>query len=183
MTLIGRGEQRAFEAVYDRHGAVAYSLARRIVADSKVAEDVTQEAFLSVWRASHRYDQARGSVRTWILGIVRNRAIDALRRTTGDLPRLDRDDDLAIEQRAAPEETETEAIRRETARDVRGALAALPPEQAQVIELAYFGGFSHSEIGGMLDLPLGTVKGRMRLGLDKIRYALAEGFAHPEASR
>ena len=182
MTLVSRGESAAFESVYDRHGTAAYSLARRIVGDSKAAEDVTQEAFLSIWRASQRYDQTRGSLRGWILGIVRNRAIDVLRRTAGQAPRLDLDDELALEQRPAPDETEAEAIRRETARDVRGALATLPPEQATVIELAYFGGFSQSEIGGMLGIPLGTVKGRMRLGLEKIRYALAEGFAGQEAT-
>ena len=183
MTLIARQDAAAFEAVYDRHGTAAYSLAHRIVGEPKAAEDVTQEALLSLWRSAHRYDQARGSVRGWILGIVRNRAIDFLRRTAGNAPQLDRDDDFVLEQRAAPDETEAEAIRRETAGDVRGALATLPPEQARVIRLAYFGGFSHAEIGGMLDIPLGTVKGRMRLGLEKIRYALAEGFAEPEVSQ
>ena len=181
MTLIARKNAAAFEAVYDRHGTAAYSLARRIVGDSRAAEDVTQEAFISLWRSGHRYDQARGSVRGWILGIVRNRAIDFLRRTSGSAPQLNHDDELILEQRPAPDETEAEAIRRETASDVRGALATLPPEQASVIQLAYFGGFSHSEIGGMLDIPLGTVKGRMRLGLEKIRYALAEGFVGSEA--
>ena len=139
-----------------------------------MAEDVTQEAFLSLWRSGGRFDAARGSVRSWTLGIVRNRAIDALRRASGPAPKLDLDDDGVLEGQASGELTDAEAIRRETAQRVRGALGELPDEQSQVIGLAYFGGFSHSEIAEMLGMPLGTVKGRMRLGLEKIRTMLAE---------
>jgi RNA polymerase sigma-70 factor, ECF subfamily len=149
-----------------------------------VAEDVTQEAFLSVWRSGARFDPTRGSVRTWTLGIVRNRSIDALRRLAGSAPKLDLDDDGLLEAQPAGERTEGEAIRRETARTVRGALRDLPAEQSEVIGLAYFGGFSHSEIAEILGMPLGTVKGRMRLGLEKIRVSLAEGLGingSPEA--
>jgi len=175
MPHLARKDPAAFEVFYDRHGGAAYSLAHRIVGDPGKAEDVTQEAFLSIWRSKARYDPARGSVRAWTLGIVRNRAIDALRREGGHAPRLDFDDDAALEARPAPEQTEAEALRRETARQVRGALGALPTEQSRVIELAYFGGFTHSEISRMLGMPLGTVKGRMRLGLEKIRARFAEG--------
>jgi RNA polymerase sigma-70 factor (ECF subfamily) len=175
MPLMARKDAAAFEVYYDRHGGAAYSLAHRIVGDPQAAEDVTQEAFLSIWRSRARYDPTRGSVRAWTLGIVRNRAIDALRREGGRAPKLDLDDEAALEQKAAPERTEAEALRRETARQVRGALGALPTEQSQVIELAYFGGFTHSEIAKMLEMPLGTVKGRMRLGLEKIRARFAEG--------
>lgn len=176
MPLIGEKNPDAFEVFYDRHGGVAYSLAYRIVGERGAAEDVTQEAFLSIWRSGARYDAARGSVRTWMLGIVRNRAIDALRSKTGKAPKLDFDDDSILEHRPAAEQTESEALQRETAQEVRGALDDLPGEQAKVIQLAYFGGFSHSEIAGMLGVPLGTVKGRMRLGLEKIRGELAEGL-------
>ncbi|MGH2994179.1 MAG: sigma-70 family RNA polymerase sigma factor [Solirubrobacterales bacterium] len=174
MPLVARKDPAAFEVFYDRHGAAAYSLAHRIVGDPAAAEDVTQEAFLSIWRSKARYEPTRGSVRAWTLGIVRNRAIDALRREGGRAPKLDLDDEAVLERRPAPERTDAEALRRETARQVRGALGALPNEQSQVIELAYFGGFTHSEIAKMLGMPLGTVKGRMRLGLEKIRARFAE---------
>jgi RNA polymerase sigma-70 factor (ECF subfamily) len=99
-----------------------------------------------------------------------------LRREGGRAPKLDLDDEAALERKPAPERTEAEALRRETARQLRGALGGLPTEQSQVIELAYFGGFSHSEIASMLGMPLGTVKGRMRLGLEKIRARFAGGI-------
>ncbi len=177
MPLIGEKDADAFEVFYDRHGGVAFSLAYRIVGERGAAEDVVQEAFISIWRSGARYDAARGSVRSWMLGIVRNRGIDFLRSKAGRAPKLDFDDDSVLEHRPAKELTETEALRRETAREMRGALGELPGDQSKVIELAYFGGFSHSEIAAMLGVPLGTVKGRMRLGLEKIRGQLAEGLA------
>jgi len=177
MPLIGEKDPEAFEVFYDRHGGVAYSLAYRIVGEKAAAEDVTQEAFISIWKSGARFDRARGSVRSWMLSIVRNRAIDALRSRAGKAPKLTFDDDAALEQRPAEELTEEEAMRNETAGELRGALGELPGEQSKVIELAYFGGFSQSEISRMLGVPLGTVKGRMRLGLEKIRGELAEGLA------
>ena len=177
MGLVARRDQRAFEVIYDRHGGIAYSLAYRIVGDAGAAEDVTQEAFLSVWRNEAGYDAARGSVRSWLLGIVRNRAIDAVRRSSSArAPRLDLGATERLEEMPSPERTEVEVQRRAEAHSLRGALAELPEEQSQVIGLAYFGGFSHSEIAGMLGVPLGTVKGRMRLGLEKIRGELAGGL-------
>jgi RNA polymerase sigma-70 factor (ECF subfamily) len=177
MGLVARRDQRAFEVLYDRHGGIAYSLAYRIVGDAGKAEDVTQEAFLSVWRSETGYDAARGSVRSWLLGIVRNRAIDLLRRSSSArAPRLDLGAEERLAEVPAPDRTETEALRRDEARSIRGALAQLPEEQSQVIGLAYFGGFSQSEIASMLGTPLGTVKGRMRLGLEKVRSLLAEGI-------
>jgi RNA polymerase sigma-70 factor (ECF subfamily) len=176
MPLIGEKDSVAFGVFYDRHGGAAYSLAYRIVGNRSTAEDVTQEAFVSIWKSGARYDRARGSVRAWTLGIVRNRAIDALRREAGKAPKLDFDDEAILEQRPARERTEDEALRREAAAEVRGALKELPSDQSKVIQLAYFGGFSHSEIAEMLGMPLGTIKGRMRLGMEKIRNQLAEGF-------
>ena len=177
MPLIGAKDPEAFEVFYDRHGGVAYSLAYRIVGEKAAAEDVTQEAFISVWRSGARFDRARGSVRSWMLSIVRNRAIDMLRSRAGKAPKLTFDDDAVLEQRPAEELTDEEAMQRETAQELRGAVGSLPGEQAKVIELAYFGGFSQSEIAAMLGVPLGTVKGRMRLGMEKIRGELAEGLA------
>ncbi len=176
MPLIGDQDPEAFAVFYDRHGGAAFSLAYRIVGERAAAEDVTQEAFISIWRSGARYDRTRGSVRSWMLGIVRNRAIDLLRSKAGRAPKLDFDDDSILEQRPATELTEEEALRHETAEEVRGVIGGLPGEQSKVIELAYFGGFSHSEIAKMLGVPLGTVKGRMRLGLEKIRGELAEGL-------
>lgn len=177
MPLVGRKDPEAFEVLYDRHGGAAYSLAYRIVGEPATAEEVTQEAFISVWRSGERFDATRGSVRSWLLSVVRNRAIDFLRSRAGKAPKLDFDDEAVLEQRPATERTEEEALRRETASELRGALGKLPGEQSKVIELAYFGGFSHSEIAEILGLPMGTVKGRMRLGLEKIRGELAEGLA------
>ncbi|MFL5899214.1 MAG: RNA polymerase sigma factor [Solirubrobacterales bacterium] len=177
MPLVSGKDPEAFEVLYDRHGGAAYSLAYRIVGNRAAAEEVTQEAFISVWRSGARFDAARGSVRSWLLSVVRNRAIDFLRSKAGRAPKLDFDDAAVLEQRPAAERTEEEALRRETAGELRGALGKLPGEQSKVIELAYFGGFSHSEIAAILGLPMGTVKGRMRLGLEKIRGELAEGLA------
>jgi RNA polymerase sigma-70 factor, ECF subfamily len=176
--LMARGNARAFEVLYERHGAVAYSLAYRIVGTRGVAEDVTQEAFLSLWRSGARYDRSRGSVRTWVLGIVHHRAIDALRRATVHERRRS-DDETAAERAEASERTELEVARREESAAVRTAIETLPREQSRVIELAYFGGFTHTEIADMLDAPIGTVKGRMRLGLKKLHEQLSHGRVSP----
>jgi RNA polymerase sigma-70 factor (ECF subfamily) len=171
MQLLNRGEARAFEVVYDRHSGVAFSLAYRMVGLRATAEEVVQEAFLALWRSNARYDRTRGSVRTWILGIVHNRAIDALRRSMVHDRR--RASDEGLEERfEARERTEVEVARRDEAQEVRTALDTLPADQLRVIELAYFGGFTHAEIASMLEEPLGTVKGRMRLGLAKMRDQL-----------
>ncbi len=176
MHLVQKGDARAFELLYDRHGGAAFSLAYRMVGSRGAAEDISQEAFLSIWRSRLRYQADRGSVRTWVLGIVHHRAIDALRRNV--VHERKRVDAEGFEEREeAPERTELEAARREEAREVRDALKTLPAEQVKVIELAYFGGFTHTEIAEMLEMPIGTVKGRMRLGLEKLRRSLAEGFA------
>jgi RNA polymerase sigma-70 factor, ECF subfamily len=172
MQLVQSGDPRAFEVIYDRHGGAAFSLAYRMVGNRALAEDVVQEAMVSIWRSGGRYERARGSVRTWVLGIVHNRAIDALRRASVHSRR--RASDEGMEERfEARERTDVEAVRREEARSVRAALQALPSDQVKVIELAYYGGFTHTEIAGMLNTPVGTVKGRMRLGLEKMRSRLA----------
>jgi RNA polymerase sigma-70 factor (ECF subfamily) len=174
MQLIRRGDARAFEVIYERHSSAAFSLAYRMTGARGLAEDVAQDAFLSIWRSGARYERARGSVRTWVLGIVHHRAIDALRRSFVHDRR--RASDEGIEERFEAEvRTDSEVARRQEADAVRAALQTLPGEQVQVIELAYFGGFTHTEIADMLQMPVGTVKGRMRLGLEKLRNALRQG--------
>src|SRR5438045_9173185 len=111
MTLVDAKDSDAFAVVYDRHGGAAYSLAHRIVGEAGMAEDVTQEAFLSMWRSNARYDPARGSVRAWALGIVRNRAIDALRRSSRPAPKLDSDDEALLESPPAVGPPDAAAIR------------------------------------------------------------------------
>ena len=176
MHLVQSGDPRAFELLYDRHSAPAFSLAYRIAGDRVAAEDVTQEAFVSIWRSRLRYDPERGSVRTWLLGVVHHRAIDGLRRNQRHERHRASDEGLE-ERHEAAELTDVEAARREDARTVRRALEALPAEQTRVIELAYYGGFTTSQIADMLDAPLGTVKGRMRLGLEKLRHELGVAAA------
>lgn len=170
---VHNGDARAFEVIFDRHAGAAFSLAYRMCGRRAMAEDVVQESFLSLWRSGARYDRRRGSVRSWVLSVVHNRAIDAFRR---DLVRESRDvhDDSIVERMPARQLTDNEVERREDAREVRSALGELPPDQRQVIELAYFGGFTHTQIAKMLELPTGTVKGRMRLGLTKMRLALGD---------
>jgi len=173
MARVYAGDQRAFAVVFDRHCGVAFSLAYRMCGRRALAEEVVQEAFLSLWRSGARYDRARGSVRSWMLSVVHHRAIDVIRHESARAGR-DVHDDERTAALPARERTEVEAERRSDARLVHGALEELPAEQRQVIELAYFGGFSHSEIADLLGIPAGTVKGRMRLGMGKLRLSLAD---------
>lgn len=171
MELVHEGDARAFAVVFDRHGTAAFSLAYRMCGSQARAEEAVQEAFLSLWRSGTRYDRARGSVRSWVLSAVRSRAIDAFRREVlrqaQDVP-----DERLAEQIPSGEPIDAQVQRRDDARRVRCALRELPGDQRRVIELAYFGGFTHTEIAEMLGLAPGTVKGRMRLGLSKLRVSL-----------
>jgi RNA polymerase sigma-70 factor (ECF subfamily) len=176
MDLVREGDTRAFEIVFDRHGGVAFSLAYRMCGRRALAEDIVQEAFLSLWRTGARYDRTRGSVRSWVLSAVHNRAIDAFRRESIREGKTIADDGLS-ERIEEPMRTADEVERRDEASQIRSAMDTLPEEQRRVIELAYFGGFSHSEIAELLALPAGTVKGRMRLGLSKLRLAIDEPVA------
>ena len=177
MALVRQGDARAYEVIYDRHCDVAFSLAYRVCGSRAAAEEVVQEAFLALWRSGARYDRTRGSVRTWVLTIVHHRAIDLLRRNVNFDRRHTLDDSIA-EQVQAPERTDVEAARRDEAREIRAALEELPPDQSRVIELAFYGGYTHSEIAELLGAPIGTIKGRMRLGMEKMRTSLeASGVA------
>lgn len=178
MEMVRGGEPRAFEVLFDRHGGPAFSLAYRMCGSRARAEDIVQEAFLSLWRAGGRYDQSRGSVRTWVLSTVHNRAIDSFRRESLRAARPLEEGNVA-ERLASPELTEVEVERRAEADRVRTALHELPEEQRKVIELSYYGGFTHLQIAEMLTLPQGTVKGRMRLGLAKMRITLGEAGVLP----
>ena len=179
LALISRGDTRAFEIIYERHCRPAFSLAHRLCSDRATAEEITQDAFLALWRSARSYDAARGSCRTWILVIVRHRAIDALRREGRHARRRASDDGLE-ERVRAPQSTEGEVTRRDQGKEVQEALRELPAAQRRVIELAYFGGFSHAEIASLLGDPIGTIKGRMRLALTKLR-PLVDGIAPMDA--
>jgi RNA polymerase sigma-70 factor (ECF subfamily) len=171
MALVAGNDADAYEVVLERHADAAFSLAYRICGRRALAEDIVQDALLAVWRSGGRYDRTRGSVRTWTLGIVHNRAVDALRRS-GVHERRRASDEGIEETVEADQRTDTQAIENSTSLEIRGAIDGLPSEQRRVIELAYFGGFTHAEIASMLGAPIGTVKGRMRLGLHKLRDQL-----------
>ncbi len=159
--------------LYDRYGGIAYSLAYRVLGDRGLAEDVVQEAFLGIWRHAARFDPERGSLRAWLLTSTRNRAIDRL-RGRGAFERREADLDVAAGYPAAgpgsdPWREVSAGLEREA---VVSALGRLPAEQRQVVELAYFGGYTQLEISKMARVPLSTVKGRMRLALEKLHSYL-----------
>ena len=157
----------AFATLYDRHSRAAYSLAYRMMGEKQAAEDLVQDTFLQVWRAAGSYRPERRSVRTWLLSIIHHRGIDQLRSTASH--RRTQDRVKATSLTSQPSEAFAETWRNSQREQVRQALRVLSPEQRKVLELAYFSGYTHTEIAELLDLPLGTVKGRMRLGLKKIK--------------
>ncbi len=157
----------AFAALYDRHARAAYSLAYRMMGERQAAEDVVQDAFLKAWRAAGSYRAERASVRSWLLTVVHNRGIDQLRSAASRRRAQERLE--ASAPRSQPSEAFAESWHNSKRERVREALKTLPQEQLKVLELAYFSGYTHVEIAELLRLPLGTVKGRMRSGLTKIR--------------
>lgn len=178
ISLAQSEDAEAFAALYDRHSRSAYSLAYRMMGERQSAEDLVQDAFLKVWRSSGSYRADRGSVRTWVLSIVHNRGVDQLRSTASR--RRTQDRVLADAPKSQPSEAFTETWRNSQRDQVREAMKTLPAEQLKILELAYFSGYTHVEIAGLLDLPLGTVKGRMRLGLRKIKdYFDSQDMAVP----
>ena len=178
ISLAATSDAEAFAALYDRHARAAYSLAYRMMGEKQAAEDIAQDAFLKVWRSAESYRAERGSVRTWILSIVHNRAIDQLRSMASRRRMQDKVE--ASVPRSQPSEAFSEIWRNSQREQVREALGALPPEQLKILELAYFSGYTHVEIAELLGLPLGTIKGRMRLGLKKMRERFdSEGAAVP----
>ena len=171
LAAVGRRDEAAVAALYDRYGRLAFSLAYRILGDQGAAEDVVQDAFLSVWRRAASFQPGRGSVRTWLLSIVHHRAIDRLRGTPG---RARRDTALEEVDRVAALDDPWRDVELTLQRDVlKKGLATLPEEQRRTIELAYFGGYTQTEIAGAMGVPVGTVKGRMRIGMQKLRALLS----------
>ena len=167
ISLVVDGDARAFALLYDRHSRAAYSLARRLTKGRQAAEDLLQEAFIKVWRSAGGYRVGRGGVRTWILTIVRNRAIDHFRAQASRQRAWEKVEASALA--SGPNEAFAEtwlAFKRDLLRE---ALEDLPREQREVLVLRHLSGLTHAEMAERLCLPLGTVKGRLRLGLKKLR--------------
>ena len=172
MRQVAAGEIGGLETLYDRYHTMAYALALRITAETGLAEDVVQDSFLGVWRNAGRYTETKGSVRGWLLAIVRHRAIDAMRRQRAGVALGDEVDETLPAALTLPD-IWPEVAGRLDAQQVRRALTALPPAQREVIELAYFDGLTQREVAERTGAPLGTVKSRMRLGLVSMRQQLA----------
>ncbi len=172
MTRVASGDLCAFEAIYDRHRAVAYGLAVRVTGHSSTAEEVTQDAFMTLWRGARDYDATRASVRTWLLTLVRNKGIDSLRSQARHIRTVELDGAVA-ERLAAAERTDEQVTQIEESHHVRLLLGGLPAEQREVVELAYFYALTQNEIAAKVGIPLGTVKGRLRLALEKLRVSVA----------
>jgi RNA polymerase sigma-70 factor (ECF subfamily) len=169
VALVGRSDETALAELYDRFGRVAYGLALRIVRDPALAEDAVQEAFLSVWRSAGRFVAERAKASTWIMTLVHRRAVDLVRR---EEPR--RTEPLESAPQPALASTEDEAWLLLQRQRVQEALRRLPDQQREAIELAYYGGYTQSELADRLGQPLGTIKSRMFAGLSRLREILAE---------
>lgn len=170
MARVQNGDTDAFGQLYDRYAERALRIAAAICRDRSRAEDAVQEGFLAIWRSRDRYQPGAGSFRAWSMRIVKNRAIDSSRQLAAR-PQTQTSDLRADRPQADPDPTtpQDEALASGERRELLGLLRRLPAEQAEVIVLAFYGEMSHSEIAARLDLPPGTVKGRMRLGLEKLR--------------
>ncbi len=178
ISLVGQSDADAFATLYDRHSRPAYSLAYRMMGQRQAAEDLVQDALLKVWRLATSYRAERASVRTWLLSIVHNRGIDQLRSLASR--RRTQEKIEASAPKSQPSEAFAQSWRNSQREQVREALKTLPKEQLEILELAYFSGYTHVEIAELLDVPLGTVKGRMRLGLKKIRdYFASQDMVMP----
>jgi RNA polymerase sigma factor (sigma-70 family) len=176
LALVARSHDDALAALYDRFGRVAYGLALRILRDRALAEDAVQEAFLTIWRQAASFDPARAKPSTWILTLVHRRAVDLVRRE--ERRRAEPIDDV---QHPTGEATDEEAALRAQRRLVQEALRKLPDDQREALELAYYGGYTQSEIAERLGQPLGTIKSRMFSGLSRLRDQLAEAGVVREA--
>jgi RNA polymerase sigma factor (sigma-70 family) len=173
INAIAGGAVWAMEPLYQRYSRILYSLAYRMVADHQVAEDLLQDAFLAVWRRATSYSPQSGAVRSWLVSIVHHRTIDYLRgvRRRSALKEATWEE-VELDERVAFPDVWEEAWRSVQSSQVRAALMNIPTEQRMVIELAYFQGWTHSEISQGCQIPLGTVKARMRLGLQHLKKAL-----------
>ena len=168
---VTEGDGGALEALYGRYGSACYGLARRILSDEQLAQDVVQEVFLTVWRDAHRFDGSRGGFSSWLLSMTHHKAVDAVRREENHRKRRS-SAELLEERPAEHPQVDDEVwygIRRER---VRTALQTLPEPQREALVLAYFGGYTQREIAGLTDTPLGTVKTRMLMGMRRLKDGL-----------
>jgi len=171
MVRVQRDDMRAFETLYARHRAAVFRLAMRILDDHGQAADVTQEAFIALWRHRDQYRPDRGRVTWWLQSIARNGAINARRKQSrGDVPISPPPLELVV----APDSTEEEVIARDARRELAALVGHLPAEQRAVIELAFYAGLSHAEITERLGVPLGTIKSRIRLALERLRLGVPQ---------
>ncbi len=167
------GDRGAVDDLYDRFRRPAFALARRVLADDTLAEDVVQDVFLSVWRDPHAYDGSRGSLSSWLLAMVHHKAVDAVRREEAHRRRQSRaEDDLVLSAPTAARDVEDEAWSRVVSEQVRLALGALPDAQREALTLAYYGGYTQREVAALTHAPLGTVKTRMLAGMRRLKEEL-----------
>lgn len=174
LTLIGKGREDAFGHLYERYKGLVFSLILKMTGDRELSEEITLDTFERVWRSARDYAPEKASAKTWIVSMARNRAIDNLRRKSS---RPDQDPNFwssdELEQLTDPSDTEQIVTARELRASISAAVRALPDEQQAVLTLAYFGGYTHSEIAQRLNLPLGTVKTRIRMALIQLRERLS----------
>lgn len=177
--LVREGDGHALESIYQRYGKPCYSLARRILGDDQLAQDVVQEVFLALWRDASRYDASRGGFATWLLSMTHHKAVDVVRREENLRKRHAAADaeEATAPPAAQPDDMAWTSLRRDR---VRGALARLPHPQREALGLAYFGGYTQREIAGLTDTPLGTVKTRMLAGMRKMRDLLESSLDETE---
>jgi RNA polymerase sigma-70 factor, ECF subfamily len=173
MAGVASGDEAALEHLYDRYGRIVYAVSYRLTAEAQLAEECTQDVFVRVWRHAGEFDPRRGGLTAWLLTVTRNRAIELVRTRARRLARDGQPSALDLEQTAdaadpSPDPSDLAAAAQQTVR-IASVLAELPPEQLEVVQLAFFDDLSHDEIATRLALPLGTVKGRMRLALDRLR--------------
>lgn len=181
IAAIAAGDSSALEALYDRYSSVVYRMALRMLKNRELAEEVVQEVFWRVWRRSASFDVERGRVAQWLFGIAHNLCIDELRRMRARPTQIYEDVDHPVIQQLADEQIDVPeaAWAFEQQRVIRDALDHLPEAQRQAVELAYFGGLSHQEIANKLNRPLGTIKTRVRLGLQKLGALLTARGLQP----
>ena len=178
---IRSGDTEALGELYDRYGGTAVATAHRVVGSREEAEDVVHDAFVTVWRKIDRFDADRGSLRAWLMTVVRNRAIDRIRARRSTVDVDDADERSLL--RTGPNPTWEEVATRTSTTELRAAIATLPDEQRRSVELAYFEGYTYREVATLTGVPPGTANGRLRLALAKLRDALSDSSAAPHAAR
>jgi RNA polymerase sigma factor (sigma-70 family) len=180
LVRIRTGDRSAVDELYDRYSRPAFALARRILADEVLAEDVVQDVFLSVWRDPGAFDAARGSFSSWLMAMVHHKAVDAVRREESHRRRQTRaEDDLVLSTPTSMRDVEDEAWSRVVSEQVRGALSSLPAPQREALTLAYYGGYTQREVAALTSTPLGTVKTRMLAGMRRLREELGGAAGAP----